>query len=292
MRASNKGAREQTSDQEPPKALPAIELRHGEALWVMSRLGYQGTATKSTFYEYIKSIRKLGAPFVRGKIGRAGGLANYSYFHLMELALILTVRVYHVVPDSVLHEIIRHRSSLYHLYRRAYAERRIGLGAPVVVATTGHRPIRVRGMFLDLQINCSGGNWLDSVLRRRFSVQGRDGSNRAACSIGHDRIVYFRQGMGFPLQAPRLADDSYRVTLGGGSILIQRIKHLPAIARPCGDKLWTGARDNPSDYFVLCWFVAPSAIDCTEAPVAWLPGALLSHVSVFVRRDEKTGRTQ
>jgi hypothetical protein len=157
MRSAKKGARAQTSYEDLPKALPAIELHHGEAIWVLSRLGYQGAVTKSTFYEYIKSIRKLGAPFERGKIGRSGGLANYSYCHLMELALALTLRVYHVVPDSVLGGIIRHRTSLYHHYRRAYAERYTGIGAPVVVEATGHLPIRARGMFLDLQINFSGG---------------------------------------------------------------------------------------------------------------------------------------
>jgi hypothetical protein len=145
------------SHEDLPKTLPAIELHHGEAIWVMSRLGYQGATTKSTFYEYIKSIRKLGAPFKRGKIGRPGGLANYSYCHLMELALALTLRVYHVVPDSVLRGIIRHRSSLYRHYLRAYAERGTGIGAAVVVNAIGHPPIRVRGMFLDLQINFSGG---------------------------------------------------------------------------------------------------------------------------------------
>jgi hypothetical protein len=55
---------------------------------------------------------------------------------------------------------------------------------------------------------------------------------RAACSIVRDRLIFFRQGMGSPFKRQAKADDSYRVTLGGGSILIQRIKHLPVIARP------------------------------------------------------------
>jgi hypothetical protein len=152
------GTRAQTSYEDLPRELPHIELHHGEALWVLARLGFQGIATKSTFYEYIKSLRKLGTPFERGKIGLARrGLANYSYCHLMELALALTLRVYHVVPDSVLAEIIRFRSILYRHYRRAYAERQTGIGAPIKVETVGHASIHTRGVFLDLQINFSGG---------------------------------------------------------------------------------------------------------------------------------------
>ncbi len=157
MRASNRGARKQTSYEGLPKALPPINLHHGEAIWVLSRLGYQGKATKSTFYEYIKSLRKLGSPFERGKIGRPGGLASYSYFHMMELALVLTLRVYYFVPDSVLSGIIEYRTCLRHHYRRAYSERCAGIGAPVSVKAIGHPPIHVRGLFLDLQINFSGG---------------------------------------------------------------------------------------------------------------------------------------
>jgi hypothetical protein len=50
-----------------PTALPEIALYHGEALWVLAQLGFRGSAAESTFNEYIKSLRKLGAPFERGK---------------------------------------------------------------------------------------------------------------------------------------------------------------------------------------------------------------------------------
>jgi hypothetical protein len=127
-------------------------------MWVLSRLGLQGAASKSTFHEYIKSLRKLGTPFERGRIGfRRRGLANYSYCHLMELVLALTLRVYHIVPDAILGEIIRYRRSLYRHYRRAYADRISGLGAPVTAKIAGHLPITMRGVFLDLRINFAGG---------------------------------------------------------------------------------------------------------------------------------------
>ena len=141
-----------------PRSLPDIKLHHGEAVWVLARLGFQGAATKSTFYEYIKSLRKFGTPFDRSEYGFARrGLANYSYGHLMELALVLTLRVYHVVPDSVLAEVIRSRTNLYRYYRRAYSERSTGIGAAIVLEAANRRPICVRGVFLDLQIDFAGG---------------------------------------------------------------------------------------------------------------------------------------
>jgi len=135
---------------------PRIRLHHGEAVWVMSNLGFQGAVGNSTFYEYIKSLRKLGIPFGKIGVGRRG-LANYSYCHLMELALVLTTRVYYFVPDAILNEIIKHRRLLYRYYRRAYADRHTRLGAQIALSAPRHTPIRVRGVFLDLQIDFSGG---------------------------------------------------------------------------------------------------------------------------------------
>jgi hypothetical protein len=158
MKASRRGLITCAAISDLPEALPKIELRHGQALWVLSRLGFQGKASKSTFYEYIKSLRKLGTPFERGKIGYGRrGLANYSYDHLMELALALSLRVYHIVPDIVLAEVVRYRHALYQCYRRAYIERSSGLGAPIKPRVVGRKLFVVRGVFLDLQINFSGG---------------------------------------------------------------------------------------------------------------------------------------
>jgi hypothetical protein len=144
---------------ELPKMLPELKLHHGQTLWLLTELGFRGVATKRTFYEYIKSLRKLGVPFDADGIGHAqrGPAKNYSYYHLMELTLALTLRVYHVVPDSLLIEIISHRKHLYGHYRRAYAERSTGRGEPVEFKIDGRPPLRIRGIFLDLQVNFSGG---------------------------------------------------------------------------------------------------------------------------------------
>ncbi len=158
MDAEGRDIRNQASPEDLPKALPDIKLHHGQTLWLLTELGFRGAATQPTFSEYVKSLRKLGIPFEAGKIGHARrGLANYSYYHLMELALALTLRVYHVVPDSALFGIIQYRKRLYSHYRRAYAERCAGRGEPIMLETESCPPVRMRGMFLDLQVNFSGG---------------------------------------------------------------------------------------------------------------------------------------
>ncbi len=40
-----------------PDRLPPITLRHGQALWLLTELGYRGPVSRSAFYEYIKSLR-------------------------------------------------------------------------------------------------------------------------------------------------------------------------------------------------------------------------------------------
>jgi hypothetical protein len=142
----------------PRDTLSDIRLHHGEALWVLSELGFRGRRSAATFNEYVKSLRKLGVPFPRGEIGYAGrSMANYSYFHLMELALVLSLRVYHVVPDSLLVKIARHRKLLYRHYETAFYEHSSGLGASVAFKVTGASPLRIRGVFLDLRLDFAGG---------------------------------------------------------------------------------------------------------------------------------------
>jgi hypothetical protein len=74
----------------------------------------------------------------------------------MELALMLTLRVYNAVPDSILAEIVQHRGTLRRLYRRAYIERKSGVGRPTGLVLGRCRRV-IEGSFLDLQLNFSGG---------------------------------------------------------------------------------------------------------------------------------------
>jgi hypothetical protein len=127
-------------------------------IWLLSELGHDDGVTQSTFLEYIKSLRKLGIPFGnRSFKSEDKALANYGYCEVMEIATTLALRVYHVVPDSVLQAIVRNRAPLHRFYRKAYAERRTGKGTPILLATEDSSQIVLRGCFLDLGIRFSGG---------------------------------------------------------------------------------------------------------------------------------------
>ncbi len=127
-------------------------------MWLLMQLGHGAGVSRVTFYEYIKSLRKLGIPFGQGTIkSHDKTLADYSYCDVMELAMTLSLRVYHVVPDSVLREIIRHRTRLHQLYRKSYAQRQTGKGSPIFLTAKDGRPIELHGLFLDLGIRFSGG---------------------------------------------------------------------------------------------------------------------------------------
>ena len=142
-----------------PAKLPSIKLRHGQVLWLLTELGYRGTVSKSAFFEYVKSLRKLGIPFGDEKFHTKHGkrLARYSFCHVMELALTLSLRVYHVVPDAVLKGIVDYRTHLYRCYRRAYVERHSGAGKPTFIVTEDCEPVELRGLYLDLNIEFAGG---------------------------------------------------------------------------------------------------------------------------------------
>jgi hypothetical protein len=141
-----------------PDKLPPIRLHRRQMIGLLTELGYGAGVSYETFYEYIKSLRKLGIPFRFGTIkARTRFRSQYSYDDVMELAMTLSLRIYHVVPDVVLTQIVRHRAQLHRFYRRAYAERWTGKGSPIDVRRKDGRPITLHGLFLDLGVSFSGG---------------------------------------------------------------------------------------------------------------------------------------
>ena len=142
--------------------VPDIELTHGRAVWVLGALGFSDGISTRTFNYYIKSLRKLGIPFVRGEAGLGTDrLARYSYNHMMELGVALTLRVYGILPDPVVAGLIQFRHDLYPLYRQAYLEASRGTGAPVRIRARSVEELRMSGVWLDLQIRYARGQILE-----------------------------------------------------------------------------------------------------------------------------------
>lgn len=142
---------------------PALALRHSAAVAVLMRMGFHGEVSEETFKGYIKGLRKLGVPFILGACRPGSWLAVYSYEHLMELAVALSLRTYNILPDSLVNDLIGHRATLHRLYADAWRQ----------VADSRRRPVTFRGSrgvahvapgpYLDLKIVQHG---------RRFAMSG------------------------------------------------------------------------------------------------------------------------
>lgn len=145
--------------QQLPQRLPDLALSYGQVMWLLLSLGHGAGVPESTFHEYLKSLRKLGIPFEQTSNRRKR--LRYLYCHIMELALILSLRVYHVVPDLVLREIVKHREQLFSLYRCAYTQRASGRGKTIDLAAVSGKEIRLRGLFIDLRIGFAGGRLIN-----------------------------------------------------------------------------------------------------------------------------------
>jgi hypothetical protein len=210
---------------------------------VLTELGYRGPVSSSAFYEYIKSLRKLGIPFGGEKFRTASGkrLADYSYCRMMELALTLSLRVYHVVPDSVLRGIVQYRNRLDQFYRRAYRQRETGQGHAIAIKVESGTPIVFRGVYLDLNVLFSGGqlvrfgpprllSTLDAL--QRFS----QGTSLAKPLMPISLSGLSEQIVSMALQAPSIRSGPPRrdsqakhhlVLRGNGSATQRRIRPLP-----------------------------------------------------------------
>lgn len=136
--------------------LCAAELHYGDIFEMLTRLGFRGSTSKKTFNDYLKSLRKLNLPVVASEAPRRGHIILYSYENVMDLVVGLTLRVYYVIPDTVLKALVATRSELHPIYRQAYAQRRSGAGAPLRLGQDG-AGFEIAGIFLELNIDHSGG---------------------------------------------------------------------------------------------------------------------------------------
>jgi hypothetical protein len=143
-------------------AVPRLALTHGQTVWLLGELGLRQDVSASTFNYYIKSLRKLGIPFEKGK-GQSEGHRHvtYDFEELMELTVALLLRVYGWLPDDVVSGLRNYRNDLRPIYRQAYLDsfRHIYPAARISQPATGR--ITVEGLFLDLNIRYSAGRMIE-----------------------------------------------------------------------------------------------------------------------------------
>jgi hypothetical protein len=219
-----------------PRKLPQIRLRHGQALWLLAELGYRGAVSESAFFEYIKSLRKLGIPFGYEKFQSRGSkrLARYSFYHFMELATVLSLRVYHVVPDAVLRGVVRYRDELYRFYRRAFEQRHSGAGRPILIKVKGCEPIELRGLFLDLNIQFAGGHLVRFGPPKLLSsidtlAKFTEGTSSGRASIPLSLSLLSERVILLALRAPEIRSGPPKSSFSTARLRTRQSKrHLPA----------------------------------------------------------------
>jgi hypothetical protein len=138
--------------------VPTLALTHGQAIWLMTELGLRGGVSTSTFDSYIKSLRRLGIPFEKGK-GQSKGHRHvtYDFEELMELTVALLLRVYGMVPDAVLIGLRDFREDLRPIYRQAFYDSMTRTFPAARVVECEGKHLAIDGLFLDLNIRYSGG---------------------------------------------------------------------------------------------------------------------------------------
>jgi hypothetical protein len=142
-------------------AIPRLALTHGQTIWLMTELGLHHGVSTPTFNYYIKSLRKLGIPFEKGK-GQSEGHRHvrYDFEELMELTVALLLRVYGTLPDTVVAGLRNFRDDLRPIYRRAYLDSMKRTHPAARISERGGSRITVDGLFLDLNIRYSAGRMI------------------------------------------------------------------------------------------------------------------------------------
>lgn len=141
--------------------VPDLSLSYGQVVWVLETAGFSAGAPDAAFRHYIKSLRRIGVPFRRGEPGLDHGrLAHYSFDHLMDLAVALSLRVHGTLRDPVAEGLIAWREALHGFYRRAYLDHADGIGARIEIALPGRVGFAIGGVWLDLRLRYAGGRCL------------------------------------------------------------------------------------------------------------------------------------
>jgi hypothetical protein len=137
------------------ETIPSLSLTFAQVLWILHELGFAHNASNSTFFHYVKSLRRLGIPFENRGTSGPRHRERYKYESIMELAVALSLRVYATLPDAIPDVLREHRARLHDIYRRAILEERTGLGAPARIG--GSLELEVNGVFLEFQLKFAKG---------------------------------------------------------------------------------------------------------------------------------------
>jgi hypothetical protein len=143
-------------------AVPRLALTHGQTIWLMTELGLRHGVSASTFNYYIKSLRKLGVPFEKGK-GQSDGHRHvtYDFNELMELTVALLLRVYGTLPDTVIAGLRNFRNELRLIYRQAYFDLTNRTHPAACISELDGNCVMIDGLFLDLNIRYSAGQMIE-----------------------------------------------------------------------------------------------------------------------------------
>ncbi len=145
-----------------PDAIPDIALTHGQTIWLMGELGLREGVATSTFNYYIKSLRKLGIPFEKGKGQEEGHRrVTYDFEELMELTVALLLRVYGILPDEVTAGLRRFRNELRPIYRQAYLDAKRPFPPSARLSSANGDGLDIKGAYLDLNIRYSSGRIIE-----------------------------------------------------------------------------------------------------------------------------------
>ena len=182
---------------------PNFNLSHGQAVFVLQHLFDGNASSGSAFNSYIKYLRRAGIPFDANELGvGAGTNVVYAYEHLMELSVALFLKSQAILPKDVVQLLANLRDELRPIYQLAWTERDTGLGAPIWVRTGKSKKFRLKGVYLDLQLRYTEGNFLTTLGPSALGPAGYIG----AVGTQHRR-QYFRD----PIPLSELAEDVVRL---------------------------------------------------------------------------------
>lgn len=169
-------------------------------------MGFRTGDSSSAFNSYIKHLRRAGLPFAKEEIGvGAGHNVTYRYEHLMELAVALALRAQAILPRDVVEILAANRSKLRPIYRKAYAEKDSGLGAPCEVKLPGKQPFNMTGIYLDLGL---------MYVETGFLLRGPLKALGPADVVERLGTAHMAQHVRDPIRLSDLAEDVVRLAAG------------------------------------------------------------------------------